>query len=231
MISIAYSFDWCYNWCKISRFRGSPIGLSQPCPPGDKQCLNEQTVEEPAADEAPPTFECVINSDGSGFVTTTKDGEVLDQHEICKKLKLQGFDEAADLLPGGIDGIYSLMQCQNNRPSYAREGSGASKAAGKAKASTGHGRWLSFNSEYDEWDIATQPQHDMKDVAVFGMDDNYGFTVKFGQPPTPVAVPSWFLRPDLSSSSGIQNDSEGDFIPIADYVVVTCLDGGEMQPN
>jgi len=210
---------------------GSAPQPDPPCPPGDQQCLNEHAAQE-SADEEPPTFECVINSAGSGFVTVVKGGEVMDQHQICKKLKLQGFDEAADLLAGGIDGVYNLVQCYNDRPSYQRDMSltGSGISVGQLKANSGSGRWLSFNSEYDEWDIATEPQHDMKDVAIFGMDDNYGFTVKFGQPPTPVAVPSWFLRPDLSSSSSssAQNDSQADFIPISEYVVATCLDGGEV---
>lgn len=54
----------------------------------------------------------------------------------------------ADQLPGGIDGIYTLVSCKNGRPMYRRK-----------ESPPGEDRVLWYSHQYGDWDIAkgTEP--------------------------------------------------------------------------
>lgn len=72
-------------------------------------------------------------------------------------VKIEGVDAAAQLLKGGIDGVYKAFSCQGGRPMYKREGSAPEEE-----------RVLWYSSEYRDWDISNGSTPQKDDILMYG---------------------------------------------------------------
>lgn len=153
--------------------------------------------------------------DGSGSTssscTTDKDGNVkLGNGTVTCDLRLSGADHAADLLTGGLDGIYTLSGCHNGRAMYKRKDSPA-----------GEERLLWYAKSFHDWDLSrgSEPPTNEKegDILLFGQDPN--------QHGVPLFVQSWSIGADLTSDKP-NGTKEDVYIPIS--IELGCADGQEV---
>lgn len=67
-----------------------------------------------------------------------KDGKVkLANGTAPCDIKIEGVDDQADLLKGGIDGVYKLYSCHDGRPAYKRKDSPAGEQRAAAANDSG----------------------------------------------------------------------------------------------
>jgi iron-regulated transporter 1 len=146
---------------------------------------------------------------GSGACTTGKDGKVqLANGTASCDLKLQGLDQAADLVSSGIDGVYKLSGCHSGRPTYKRKGD-----------KPGGDRVLWYSQGFADWDISNGTTPNDNDILVYGTDVQ--------QHTVPLFVQSWNLGADLTTKKP-NGTSDESYVPAK--LSVTCADGQKVEP-
>eukprot|EP00878_Enallax_costatus_P000429 GHUV01000520.1.p1 GENE.GHUV01000520.1~~GHUV01000520.1.p1 ORF type:complete len:257 (+),score=54.60 GHUV01000520.1:65-835(+) len=120
-------------------------------------------------------------------------------------IKVEGVDKQADLLTGGIDGVYKLYSCKNGRPAYLRQNSPKAEE-----------RVLWYSSSYGDWDISRGPKPDPTDILMYGGDVEHH--------PVPLFVKNWHLGGDLKSGT----DKANMYVPLE--ATVKCADGMVVKP-
>lgn len=136
--------------------------------------------------------DCTVGADGKV--------ELINGTTSCD-LKIDGVDKQADQLPGGIDGLYTLVGCNNGRPMYRRKDSPA-----------GEDRVLWYSHQYGDWDVAKGTEPNEVEILMYGGEVEHASV--------PLYVSSWHLGADLNSGSDMDED---DYMPIA--IKLTCADG------
>jgi iron-regulated transporter 1 len=118
-------------------------------------------------------------------------------------LKLEGLNSQADLLAGGIDGVYKLTNCHNGKPLYTRE-----------KSPAGEERLLWYSNTYGDWDISKGATPNEDEILMYGGEADHE--------PTPLFIKSWFLGADLMTKKDV-NLGEDDYAPVK--LTLKCADG------
>eukprot|EP00879_Flechtneria_rotunda_P001601 GHRR01001761.1.p1 GENE.GHRR01001761.1~~GHRR01001761.1.p1 ORF type:complete len:323 (+),score=92.21 GHRR01001761.1:307-1275(+) len=139
--------------------------------------------------------------------TVGKDGKVqLANGTASCDIKVGGVDKQADLLTGGMDGLYKLTGCKDGRPYYKRQNS-----------TKGEDRILWYSKSFGDWDVSRGPEPTDKDILMYGGDIEHH--------PVPLFVKTWHLGGDLKSGSTKDDDV---YIPVA--ATVKCADGKVYKP-
>lgn len=114
-------------------------------------------------------------------------------------MKIEGVDKQADLLKGGIDGVYKLSSCYNDRPLYKRQKGNESRV-------------LWYSNGFGDWDISLGTEPNEATIVMYGGEMQH--------PVVPLYVSGWHVGADLMSKSSLGVD---DYTPVA--VKVACADG------
>lgn len=117
-------------------------------------------------------------------------------------IKLSGVDAKADLLTGGIDGVYKLSACHNGRPLYIRD-----------KSPAGEARVLWYSTGFGDWDISNGTAPNEAEILMYGGDTQHAVV--------PLFVDGWHLGADLNSDANGMGDD--DYFPVE--AKVACADG------
>lgn len=140
--------------------------------------------------------------------TVDKDGKVkLANGTAPCDIKIEGVDKQADLLTGGLDGVYKLDSCHDGRPAYSRQNS-----------LKGEERVLFYSRGFGDWDISKGPKPKEADILMYGGDIEHH--------PVPLFVKIWHLGGDLKSGTGKAADDM--YVPVA--ATVKCADGKVYKP-
>lgn len=138
-----------------------------------------------------------------GAPSCTMDGDKLvlaDGTAPCD-LKIEGVDKQADLLKGGLDGVYKISSCFNGKPLYKRQNSPA-----------GEDRALWFSTNFGDWDVSKGTVPDESEILLYGGE--------IERASVPLFVTNWHLGADLKSNTSAGMD---DYFPIA--LTIKCADG------
>jgi iron-regulated transporter 1 len=117
-------------------------------------------------------------------------------------ISIKGVNAKADLLRGGIDGVYKLSTCYQGRAMYVRE-----------KSPKGEDRVLWYNPQFGDWDISNGTKPDENDILMYGGDMEHAVV--------PLFVTGWHLGADLNSDPSGMGDEE--YFPVE--AKVACADG------
>lgn len=97
-------------------------------------------------------------------------------------VKFSGVDKHADLLKGGLDGVYKLKGCHNGRPLYVRD-----------KSPPGEARVLWYSTGFGDWDVSNGTEPNEAEILLYGGDTRHAAA--------PLFVEGWHLGADLKSDS------------------------------
>jgi iron-regulated transporter 1 len=122
-------------------------------------------------------------------------------------IKIEGVDKYADLLIGGIDGVYKIIGCHHNKAKYQR-----------VNSPPGEDRVMFSSPDFGDWDIAKALKED--DILMYGGDLLHH--------QSPLHVPEWRLGTDLSSKFA-NSSTDNDYAQI-DGVTLKCADGQVVKP-
>eukprot|EP01025_Chloroclados_australasicus_P058143 TRINITY_DN727_c1_g2_i2.p1 TRINITY_DN727_c1_g2~~TRINITY_DN727_c1_g2_i2.p1 ORF type:complete len:457 (+),score=33.01 TRINITY_DN727_c1_g2_i2:163-1533(+) len=125
---------------------------------------------------------------------------------VCD-VELKGADVYTNALEGGIDGVYNVVGCHNNRPKYVR------------LDQKGQERVLWWSSVFGDWDINTGSEPDVMHIICFG-GDNLG-----EERPNFVNPTSWALARDVYTEKQDQNTSQPTDLFKYIRLNITCTDG------
>lgn len=141
-------------------------------------------------------------SDGAEDCSVDAEGHVvLANGTATCDLKISGADKQADLLTGGIDGVYKLTSCHNGKPMYKRVSSPA-----------GEERVLWFAKMFGDWDLSKGPEPTESGILLYGGEAEHAAV--------PMYVSNWHLSANYKTNSNLPED---DYLPIS--LTVTCADG------
>ncbi|WIA37817.1 hypothetical protein OEZ86_014678 [Tetradesmus obliquus] len=139
--------------------------------------------------------------------TVDKDGKVkLANGTAPCDIKIEGVDKQADLLPGGLDGVYKLYKCNDGRPAYKR-----------VKSPAGQDRVLFYSKDFGDWDVAkgTEPN---EDILMYGGELEHHSV--------PLFAKNWHLGADLTKAGAKLADDQ--YMPIS--ATLKCADGKVYKP-
>jgi iron-regulated transporter 1 len=140
--------------------------------------------------------------------TVDKDGKVkLANGTAPCDIKIEGIDKQADLLTGGLDGVYKLYTCHDGKPAYSRQNS-----------PKGEERVLWYSREFGDWDVSKGPKPNEADILLYGGDIEHH--------PVPLFVKNWHLGGDLKS--GTDKAADESYVPVA--ATIKCADGRVYKP-
>lgn len=143
--------------------------------------------------------------------TVDKEGKVkLANATAPCDIKIEGVDKQADLLTGGIDGVYKLNSCHDGRPAYTRQNS-----------PKGQDRVLWYSRGFGDWDISEGSKPSDKGVLMYGGDIEHHSV--------PLFVKNWHLGGDLKSSTA-KAAAADDELFVAITATVKCADGKVYKP-
>lgn len=130
-------------------------------------------------------------------------GEVEIQGSSACDIKIEGADSAAEMLNGGLDGVYKVWSCQNGRPMYKREDS-----------VEGEDRILWYSSRFRDWDINKGTEVLEDDIIMYGGSG--------GTETRPQGVSSTWAVVSEFGKEYQEGDAEYKQVP---EIKVTCVDG------
>lgn len=140
--------------------------------------------------------ECFFNADGK---------PVLANGTASCDIKISGVNKQADMLTGGLDGVYQLVSCYNGKPMYRRKDSQA-----------GEERVLWYSSTFGDWDVSKGVDPNEAEILMYGGEMEHASV--------PLFVSSWHLGADLKSDSSLNED---DYMPIS--AKVACANGQKID--
>lgn len=117
-------------------------------------------------------------------------------------LQIKGADGFLDNLKGGLDGVYSVVSCNDGRPVYKR------------KNSQGGDRLLWYSALYKDWDFNVGSEVVESDILGYGGDGVAEERPQF------VPMDKWNLLAEHSSKNG---EEMKDFVQV--QLTITCADG------
>eukprot|EP01024_Parvocaulis_polyphysoides_P054505 TRINITY_DN5509_c0_g1_i5.p1 TRINITY_DN5509_c0_g1~~TRINITY_DN5509_c0_g1_i5.p1 ORF type:complete len:540 (+),score=98.13 TRINITY_DN5509_c0_g1_i5:153-1622(+) len=123
---------------------------------------------------------------------------------VCD-VKIEGADKHVKNLEGGIDGVYQLAGCHNNRPKYVRYEPAKQE------------RVLWFSTIFGDWDIGLGTEADEQDIIIYGGD---GLDE---ERPNFVSPQSWAIAADIVSDDEERLNLFEDYLSID--LTVSCSDG------
>jgi hypothetical protein len=94
----------------------------------------------------------------------------------------------ADQLPGGIDGIYSLLSCKNGRPLYRRK-----------ESPPGEDRVLWYSHQYGDWDVAKGTEPNEVSQRCWGMPGGRAELLRWSAGAAAAVLPPVVHRPHSST--------------------------------
>eukprot|EP01023_Acetabularia_acetabulum_P010108 TRINITY_DN14601_c0_g2_i3.p1 TRINITY_DN14601_c0_g2~~TRINITY_DN14601_c0_g2_i3.p1 ORF type:complete len:595 (-),score=134.57 TRINITY_DN14601_c0_g2_i3:723-2507(-) len=126
--------------------------------------------------------------------------------DICN-ITVSGADELVQNLDGGLDGVYQLAGCENERPKYVRY------------EKPGQERILWWSSVFGDWDFTAGDKPNNDDILLYGGD-----TLNEERPNF---VVSWHVATDILSQQKAEDESQKDYIPID--LKITCTNGTQLE--